>query len=306
MKIKILLMSLIVFSFQFGRAESVGAFSPKKQYKDVVQYLQNLEKKYPQVAEVFILGDSDSGEQILGIRIGTSGIENLVVGTHHGNEYGSTEVALAFAGDLAANPIVGQIVYVVPVLNISGYNAGLRSEQNYAGRKFDPNRDYIGPCKEKSIYGDSFNLKSTTALAAFLKHTNIINSATLHTYHPGVLYPWGLSTNDLDTGYNDLFIELGQAATTYSKYTVGNSTDILYPAEGTYEDYAFWQHGIWSMLFELGYTHSPSDNQIRDMVAVNVPGIRKMFEIAPTVRAPRHHFSGACTRASILLDRHDE
>ena len=50
-----------------------------------------------------------------------NGLIIIVVGTHHGNEYGATEtVTKAFAEALAAqNPIPWtNIIYVIPVLNV--------------------------------------------------------------------------------------------------------------------------------------------------------------------------------------------
>ena len=65
-------------------------------------------------------------------------------------------------------------------------------------------------------------------------------SSTLHTYSPAALYPWGLSTKDLSTPYDDVFKQLGLWATIESGYVVGNSTELLYAADGTFEDSAIW------------------------------------------------------------------
>ena len=47
---------------------------------------------------------SDAGETIQALRIGNGPVKTLVVAAHHGNEYGSVEVALGFAAD-AQGPI---------------------------------------------------------------------------------------------------------------------------------------------------------------------------------------------------------
>jgi hypothetical protein len=96
------------------------------------------------------------------------------------------------------------------------------------------------------------------------------------------------------------------AATTKSHYEIGNSTEVIYPANGTFEDYAFWKHGVWSLLFELGTSHSPTDASVREMVRVNVPGLRRFLEQAPRERAENHDFKGRCDRRLISRDRHDE
>jgi hypothetical protein len=114
-------------------------FSPIKKYRDVVNKLESLAVKHADQVELFDLGVSDNGEVIKGIKIGSGSVHNLVVATHHGNEYGSTEVAEAFAEDLAQNPIVGQTVYVIPVLNTWGYDRRNRREMA-KGQTFEPLR----------------------------------------------------------------------------------------------------------------------------------------------------------------------
>lgn len=282
--------------------EEVALGDDRSSYDEIVKQLQDLAKMHPDTTELFDIGISDSGRPIIGAKFGNGPIPNLIVSTHHGNEYGSTAVAMGMAVSLSMKPIEGQTIYLIPVLNISGYDR--RERREYAqGVSFDPNRNYPGPCGTEG----PFTLKSVRALADFVDRVPFVVSATLHTYYPGALYPWGVSTNDTKTSYDSEFIRLGDLATQWSKYKVGNSTIELYPADGTFEDYAFWRHGIWSILFELGYTHSPSQKQIEQMVAINVPGLRNMFENAPMVRAPDHEFRGTCQREKLfILDRHDE
>lgn len=261
-------------------------------YGNVVDVLKKISTQYSNNAELIVVGDSDSGLPIYGLKIGSGEVATLVVGTHHGNEYGSTAVAIAAAESLAADPLPGRTVYVVPVLNISGYNSRSRYEKTTKS-SYDPNRDYPGPCATSG----PFKLKSTTSLAKFLEEKNIVTSATLHTYSPAVLYPWGVSSKDLKTAYESTFIALTQAATVESKYQYGNSTEILYAADGTFEDYAFWKTGTWSILFEMGYSHNPSESSIKEMIQGNVPGIRRMLAIAPTEKAQDHAFTGQCDRS---------
>jgi carboxypeptidase T len=272
-------------------------------YEAVQSYLREIVANNPGNAEIFELGISDSGARIEGLKIGNGETPTIVVGTHHGNEYGSTEVAKATAAELAANPIPGLTTYVIPVLNVGGYNRGQRWEQA-GGRSHDPNRDYPGPCGTDGPW----NLKSTRALANFIEAKEIVTSATLHTYFPAVVYPWGLSSRDLSTRYDDLFRQLVGWATQESGYQTGNSTEVVYAADGTYEDYAFWKTGVWSLLFELGYTHSPNPTQVKEMIRVNVPGIRRFLDRAPRVRAESHDFTGRClTRAAAdEMDLHVE
>lgn len=258
-------------------------------YDKVTQTLEQIAQQYPANAKLITIGVNDQGVPIEGLQIGSGEVNSLIVATHHGNEYGSTAVAMATADSLAKNPIAGQTVYLIPVLNISGYNRNNRYETGLSG-SFDPNRDYTGPC----VSGSSYNLKSTKALADFIDAKNIQISATLHTFWPAVVYPWGISTHDLSTPYDAQYIDLVKAATQESHYQTGNNTDVLYPADGTFEDYAYWKHGIWSLLFEIGFSHTPDQTAIKNMIDVNVPGLRRFLEQSPKQRAPVHNFTGQC------------
>ena len=272
-----------------------------KTYDEIVSFMKGLAVSHPKNVTLFDLAISDSGKMIQGVKIGNGPVKNLVVGTHHGNEYGATEVAKAFAASVAESPIVGQTLYVLPVLNITGYDSRNRQE-TLGDTSVDPNRDYPGPC----VAGSPFRLKSTAALANFVAQQGIVASATLHTFYPAVVYPWGISSHDLSTPYPDMFTQLVQAATEESHYQTGNSTEVIYPADGTFEDYAFWKHGIWSLLFELGNSHTPTDEDLDMMQKVNVPGLRRMLELAPRQRAENHGFAGKCDMRLMRLDRHNE
>lgn len=262
---------------------------PNSNYAKVVESLSQIAQQNPATSELFNLGLSDSGENIVGIKIGNGATADLVVATHHGNEFGSTAVGLGAAEEFARNPIPGHTVYIIPVLNIQGYN-NLNRYEKVSGRNVDLNRDYPGPCVDKK----SFQSRATKALANFLDQKNIISSATLHTYWPAVLYPWGMSAKQSGTKDESLFINLSKAAAVESRYEVGNSKDLLYAADGAFEDYAYWQHGIWSLLFEMGGSHNPSQASMKTMVQVNTPGLRRFFEMAPKQRSTEHAFTGTC------------
>lgn len=265
-------------------------------YERVTNTLSQIATQNPSTTKLISIGVSDKGVPIQALQIGSGSVHSLVVATHHGNEYGSTAVALSVADSLAKNPLAGQTVYVVPVLNIGGYNLNSRYESNLS-RSIDPNRDYPGPC----VAGTSFKLKSTKALADFIEQNNIVTSATLHTYFPAVVYPWGVSSHDLVTPNEAQYVKLVSAATRESRYQTGNNTEVMYPADGTFEDYAYFKHGIWSLLFELGFSHTPDQPAIKNLVDVNVPGILRFLEESPKTRASSHSFSGKCD--NLMLQR---
>lgn len=284
-------------------ATSLASIASSHDYGLVQDELVRLAKAYPQNAKLFELGQNTQGESIIGLVVGHGPVKNLVVATHHGNEYGSTEVALGVANDLAAHPIADRTIYLIPVLNITGFDRNRREETvDASGSTVDPNRDYPGPCGTSG----PFFLKSTNALADFIDRENIVSSLTLHTSGKMVLLPWGISTSDTATAYDSEFKELGNMCAVASGYEVGNSTELLYPADGAFEDYAFWKHGIWSILMELGSSMQPNESQLTRLVQENVPGIRKFMENAPTLRAIDHEFRGNCDLRAMGLDLRNE
>lgn len=302
MKARFAAFALLGIFLAGSPAAAQTVMETKRNYAGVKAVLQKLAQEHPGTVSLISLGLSDSKQEIVGIKVGNGPLRSLVVGTHHGNEYGSTEVALAFAESVAKEPLDSQTVFVVPVLNIAGYDVRTRNERDARGVSRDPNRDYPGPCGTEG----PFTLKSTKALADFIAREKIVNSATLHTAYPTVVYPWGIASHDLDTGYTNTFRQLAVWATEDSHYQIGNSTEVMYPADGAFEDYAFWKHGIWSMLFELGYSHSPSERDIETMNRINVPGLRSMLANAPVMPAPAHDFMGSCDYRLSSYDRHDE
>jgi predicted deacylase len=286
----------------FAPLGAVGAWEKSPHTEHVYQLMRQWAEQNPQNAKIIEIGRSDGGRGIQALEVGSGSVTALVVGTHHGNEYGSTEVAKAVAKSLSEEPIRDLKVIVVPVLNLDGFDTRNRLERGRDGRYHDPNRDYPGPCGSDG----PFRLSSTRALAELLARENVVTSATLHTYSPMVGYPFGFSTQDKKTPYDGIFEQLGQAAAAESRYPVGNSGDLVYPADGTFEDYAFVEHGVWSLLFELGFSHRPDGGAIEEMIRVNVPGIRRFLETAPRERAERHAFEGRCDTRLRIYDRRDE
>ena len=289
-----LMLNFILSLFLFPQADNTN-------YLKIVTTLRQIAQEHPQTTQLISIGVSDAGQVIYGLQIGRGSRADLIVGTHHGNEYGSTAVAMGLANSIAENPIDGHTVYLIPVLNIQGYNSFVRTE-TVGQTTVDPNRDYPGPCVSTA----TFKSRSTRALAEFVAQKKIVASATLHTYWPAALIPWGLSTKDLRTRDEDTFLRLGKLAVQESGYAVGNSTELLYAADGTFEDYAYWKHGIWSLLFELGESHSPDPTAVEHMVNVNVPGIRRFLENAPAAVSQTHSFDGRCDKTRVPQRRWPE
>jgi Zinc carboxypeptidase len=245
-------MATLMVSFTLAAAPPTG------RYKQIVDQMNTLQTQYPTLAHVYSIGQNDDGVDIFALRISTTPNEldpkkvgHILVGTHHGNEsaaatfvmrfsqrlltrYGSKEIFEGNLGDLEWT--------VVPVLNISGYNANNRYEHGY-----DPNRDYPGPCTSDP----GGHLKSIRMMMELMGKRIYSGSVTVHGYIGVLAYPWGMELTNTHTHDDNLFAQITQKAARINGYQAGISTDIIYPADGCYEDHAYLKYGMWSLLVEL-------------------------------------------------------
>ena len=217
---------------------------------------------------------------------------------HHGNEQLSADVAVQHATDLvkemtdatSANfaKISNRIFFVIPVLNIGGYNSGRREEYNRSGRSTDPNRDYPDPCYS----GPSFTLASTRNLSAFMRTEGIVGSITIHGYIGTFTYPWGIFTNDTKTQDNTWFTNAAREAVKQNGYQTGTHADAIYPTAGAYEDWAYFEIGAWTMLLELRH----GANIVKDSKAM-----MSFFAQVPHERSFNNSHLGQCTQVEGVI-----
>ena len=212
---------------------------------------------------LFTLGKNDQGRDIMGIMVGytSARTKHVVVGTHHGNERASAEVPLHFTELVAKtfNPDV--LYYIVPVLNISGYNVYRREETGSDGRTHDSNRDYEDACTTKQ----DFKLKSTTLIADLVEREDIVTAVTVHGYVGTFTYPWGTDTSNYATADDAFLSNWAKKAAKVNNYKTGTHGGAIYPAIGAFEDWAYYKLGVWSFLLEI---RSPSSDLKKDALSL--------------------------------------
>ncbi len=217
-------------------------------YDKIVARLQEMDQK-PNTA-LFTLGQNDQGRDILGIVLGDTSraiTKHLVVGTHHGNERAAADLPFYFIEEILPQLSEDTVIYVVPVLNITGYNRSRREETGSDNKPHDANRDYEDACKPKA----DFQLKSTLLAAEFMEKENIIAAVSLHGYVGTFTYPWGTSMTDYKT-VDDVYMEdWAKKAAAHNGYKTGTHGGAIYPAIGSFEDYAYFKMGVWSYLLEI-------------------------------------------------------
>jgi len=287
-----------------------GSLAQAAPYDNIVKKMDALQSQNPDLISRFELGANDQNQMIYGWRFENEATrapqkgpvleksKQLVVGVHHGNEQLSADVAFQFATDLAREmtqatapnypKIANRIFYVIPVLNIGGYNAGRREEYNRNGRSTDPNRDYPDPCYD----GPTFTLSSTRNLAAFMRTEGIVGSITIHGYIGTFTYPWGIYTNNTKTQDNAWFVAAARESVKQNGYSTGTHADAIYPTAGAYEDWAYYELGAWTMLLEL----RNGANVQKDSKAMMT-----FFAQVPTERSYNNAHLGRCTNVEGVI-----
>ena len=284
---------------------SVFAAPPTGRYKTIVDQMQVLHQKYPTSSSIFIMGQNDDGVDLYAMRIGTTPasvdttkVGHLVVGTHHGNEVHAATFSVAFMVSLLkdySSPVLFQTSLpdtqwtIVPVLNVSGYNATNRYEHGV-----DPNRDYPGPC----ISATGGQLKSIKTMIDFLASRIWTGSLTVHGYAGALTYPWGVDVPNTHTLDQNQFEKITAKAAGVAGYRYGTSTDVVYPCNGSFEDYTYFKHGTWSLLLEL------QDGSAND-IAKTVEGTRQYFAQLDSSPSVKNQLTSSCQRSG-RPDLHNE
>jgi len=298
--------ALLAFASTVGLANGFDGDPPTGLYKDITDKMQALAAAHPELLQVFSIGQNDEGGDIFALRLSltptvvdSAKIGQLVVAAHHGNEQRTPDLALQMVEDLIAmyenvsvmDSILADTEWtIIPVLNISGYNDDSRHEHN-----IDSNRDYPGPCTSAA----GGKLKSIRTLMGFIDSRVFTGTITVHGYIGTMTYPWGVATSNVRTNDHDAFQSITARAAAINNYGYGTSTDIVYPADGTYEDYVYWKHGLWSLLIEL------RDGTPPDITATSQAAIEFFTQINSTP-SNQHQMTGRCQKGFAHLDRGDE
>ncbi len=274
---------------------SLSAFAGP--YDNILAELRSLQSKYPHLATMISMGANDQGVDILGLKIERGLTQNktpkLVVGTHHGNETDAAPLSVSFARELLKildsgdsqyfSDLKSDVFYVFPVLNISGYDRRSRREKDSQGRWLDPNRDYPDACAKKA----DFQLKSVRNLSRFIYDYNIVGAITVHGYVGTLTFPWGFYTDDTHSPDHEEFMNFTRYAVQANNYRVGTHKDVIYPASGSFEDWAYLEQGVWVALLEM---------KRRPDYSKDVEAMLRYFSVIPKERSFYHDHDGNCVK----------
>jgi hypothetical protein len=239
-------------------------------YSEMVSELLYLSETYPSLTKLDTLGYSVQGRLLLAIKISDNADykepepEVRIVGTHHGNEWISTEIPLLLARYLlenyGSNPEVTYLVdnreiWIYPMHNPDGHEAVSR----YNSNGVDLNRDYGYMWDGWGNSPSPYSQPETKALAEFSQKHNFVLSLSFHSYGEIVNYIYNYSP--IEPPDSLLIREYSYGYASFNGYWVTEGYD-WYETHGDLNDYSYGIDSDIDWTIELGNTFIPDTNQI--------------------------------------------
>jgi hypothetical protein len=205
-------------------------------------------------------------------------------GTHHGDEWSSTEGILGLADYLIANhddPAVkptldAYAIYLQPLVNPDGHDAKTREDS----QGNDPNRDYAYPTGTVS---DAFKLPEIQLVRDLLDRIKPHGAAAYHSGIEEVIWPWCYTGNGAP---NAAVVSAAGKATAqamgFDRYLQSYDD---YPTDGEFIDYAFSKYNTLALTFEVSVAKTPSVSQLNSVVVNSVKGALAFIEAVKAVDA---------------------
>lgn len=250
----------------FAEAGEGDFFDAHRTYDQMTAFLQQLNADYPELTELYSVGQSVLGRDMWCLRIGTNmGTAPAVIyhGAQHGNEASGAMVVAYIADHLLSNygtdgratTLVDTVDWLlVPITNPDGYV----DHDRYNAHGVDLNRNWGGP----GAPSNAFSEPETAAMRdLFLAHENVRGHIDFHGYVPWLMYPWGhtsASVSDLAffDGVTQIVADRIYAASG-DLYEVGSIWDVAYPIHGDSADYSYGELNVWGFGFEVVHSQLP-------------------------------------------------
>jgi len=263
-------------------------FDDYRSYDDFVQFLNNLQSKYPDLVTVVHLGKTVENRDIVGVKITSKkGPANKPAifynGGQHAREWIGPMTVAYIANTLvtqysnASSPypkMLDQIEWtIVPLINVDGYIYTQTDRMWRKNRRVNTNRcvgvdtnrnwDFEwntggsspNPCADDYSGPSPFSEPEVTAISNYFntKPGQIKGYIDFHSYGQLVMNPWGYSTANCTD--NTVQQQLANGAVAEVKkvhgqtYEVGAIAQILYVASGSSTD---WTYGAAHSVFSYG------------------------------------------------------
>ena len=265
---KILALCLVlcspVFALDFSRYHTQD---------EINGYLQQLAQDNPPLVHFYNLGESDEKRPINYITL-TKGNEKLPAlffnGTHHGDEWSSTESILGLTDYLITHKedpkisalLTKYVFYLEPLVNPDGHFRKTREDVN--GN--DPNRDYSYPGET----GTGFQTKIISLMKKLLDSRKFHAAAAYHSGIQEVLWSWCYTNTPTDQ--NNVLYTMGKNSATAMGFDRYLQSYDDYETEGEFIDYAFMTQGTFALTFEVSDAKTPPESDLASIVSNSILG----------------------------------
>ena len=274
-------------------------------YDTYIDIMDQFAADYPDICEVFSIGQSTEGRELLVAHIGDdldsfdNEPEFYYMGQIHGNELVTSILMLhliddllqSYGSDPRINNIIDEIdIYINPLDNPDGLYAGGNNTVNGATRSnansVDLNRNF--PCFEDGPHPDGNEYQVETLLQMdFAAEHNFVMSANLHSGAEVVNYPWDTwSTLHTDDDWwqmiSHTYADAAQA-TSPASYFNGFNDGITngyqwYTTAGNHQDYMNWYEHCREVTLEFSDVQMLNANQLLDHYDWNRESLLRYME----------------------------
>jgi hypothetical protein len=272
---KIFFILALFLSTQFQAHAEDLSFNRYHSQTEINAYMKQEAQSHPDLVTFKNLGQSLGKREISYIIIShkvPSSVPAIYFnGTHHGDEWSSTEGILGLAdylishhGDPAVTELLNSYaIYLQPLINPDGHAAQTREDS----LSRDPNRDYSFPNRPDS---ESFAVPEIQLVKKLVDSIHPVLAAAYHSGIEEVLWPWCYT----DSAPTDKvsFAKLAQASATAMEFDRYLQSYDDYATDGEFIDYVYWKYKTKALTFEISEEKTPAMSDLPGVVNKSVRG----------------------------------
>jgi len=280
MKNGLALFGILFLSFGVNQASAQDIqFNRYHTQEEINQFMRDEAAKYPKFIQFKILGKSEQGREVSYVMIGTRpGAPAFYFnGTHHGDEWSSTESILGLIDYLANHAFDAKVsallnsytFYLQPLVNPDGHFAQNRMDPH--GR--DPNRDYSWSGRSDA---DSFKIPVIVLVKNLLAEIKPRAAAAYHSGIEEVLWSWCYTNNA--TPDASTFLQITKKTAQAMGFTRYMQSYFDYVTDGEFIDYAYTQYHTTALTFEVSTVKTPAAADLPAVVQRSILGAMAFIE----------------------------
>lgn len=300
---RILLLFSVLLSLSTSSKAVALNFKNYHSQASIHTYLASLPTLYPELAHFYVLGSSLKKKEIAYVTLSEGSAGSLPAiyfnGTHHGDEWSSTESILGLIEYLVTHQsdpavhtlLTSYVFYLQPLVNPDGHEAKTRADSEGV----DLNRDYAYPGSKS---GDSFKRKETQLTKNLIDQIKPRAAAAYHSGIEEVLWPWCYTAEPVSN--EKLFYAITEKTAKSMKMDRYLQSYDDYATEGEFIDYAYMAYSTLALTFEVSEIKTPPAKDLEAVVARSVLGA---LTFAQAVWDADH---GLLALSPLPLDLHSE